>query len=205
MTSWCRRAPAGTRIDGMPFKVMAVGGRRDHAGGQRHQRRGDRHQPADGARSARRRSWSCAAPTSPPTTRPAPPSTSPRCATSRIASSPACRPSARGPPPASMTATTPRWCARATTTARARTAVIDVRLPDGCGWTFAAIVNTFDVTLGINAAVDQHAGRPDRRAGALLQDAAARLRGARSAAPSRAAPRPRNQRAAAGRAASGGA
>lgn len=31
--------------------------------------------------------------------------------------------------------------------------VIDVRLPDGCGWTFAAIVNTFDLTLGINAAV----------------------------------------------------
>jgi hypothetical protein len=31
--------------------------------------------------------------------------------------------------------------------------VIDVRLPDGCGWTFMAIVNTFDVTLGINAAV----------------------------------------------------
>ena len=40
-TSSCRRAPAGTRIDGMPFKVSAVGGRRDHAGGQRHQRRGD--------------------------------------------------------------------------------------------------------------------------------------------------------------------
>ena len=32
-------------------------------------------------------------------------------------------------------------------------ALIDVRLPDGCGWTFAAIVNTFDLTLGINAAV----------------------------------------------------
>jgi hypothetical protein len=31
--------------------------------------------------------------------------------------------------------------------------IIDVRLPDGCGLTFAAIVNTFDVTLGINAAV----------------------------------------------------
>lgn len=31
--------------------------------------------------------------------------------------------------------------------------VVDVRLPDGCGWTFMAIVNTFDVTLGINAAV----------------------------------------------------
>src|ERR1700750_3353152 len=28
-------------------------------------------------------------------------------------------------------------------------AVIDVRLPDGTGWTFMAIVNTFDVTLGI--------------------------------------------------------
>jgi hypothetical protein len=32
-------------------------------------------------------------------------------------------------------------------------AVFDVRLPDGCGFTFAGIVNTFDVTLGINAAV----------------------------------------------------
>jgi hypothetical protein len=31
--------------------------------------------------------------------------------------------------------------------------VIDVRLPDGCGFTFMAIVNTFDVTLGINVAV----------------------------------------------------
>lgn len=31
--------------------------------------------------------------------------------------------------------------------------ILDVILPDGCGWTFAAIVNTFDVTLGINAAV----------------------------------------------------
>jgi hypothetical protein len=31
--------------------------------------------------------------------------------------------------------------------------IIDVRLADGCGMTFAAIVNTFDVTLGINAAV----------------------------------------------------
>ena len=31
--------------------------------------------------------------------------------------------------------------------------VIDVRLPDGCGFTFMGIVNTFDVTLGINAAV----------------------------------------------------
>lgn len=31
--------------------------------------------------------------------------------------------------------------------------VIDVRLPDGCGFTYMAIVNTFDVTLGINVAV----------------------------------------------------
>jgi hypothetical protein len=31
--------------------------------------------------------------------------------------------------------------------------VIDVRLPDGCGYTFMAIVNTYDVTLGVNAAV----------------------------------------------------
>lgn len=31
--------------------------------------------------------------------------------------------------------------------------VIDVRLPDGCGFTFMGIVNTFDVSLGINAAV----------------------------------------------------
>ena len=37
-------------------------------------------------------------------------------------------------------------------------AVIDVRLPDGCGWTFMAIVNTFDVTLGINAAVTNTLG-----------------------------------------------
>ena len=31
--------------------------------------------------------------------------------------------------------------------------VLDVRLPDGCGFTFMAIVNTYDVTLGINVAV----------------------------------------------------
>src|SRR5262245_25755525 len=31
--------------------------------------------------------------------------------------------------------------------------ILDIRLADGCGMTFAAIVNTFDVTLGINAAV----------------------------------------------------
>jgi hypothetical protein len=31
--------------------------------------------------------------------------------------------------------------------------VIDVRLRDGTGWTFMGIVNTFDVTLGLNAAV----------------------------------------------------
>ena len=37
-------------------------------------------------------------------------------------------------------------------------AVIDVRLPDGCGWTFMAIVNSFDVTLGINAAVANNIG-----------------------------------------------
>ena len=36
--------------------------------------------------------------------------------------------------------------------------VIDVRLPDGCGFTFMAIVNTFDVTLGINAAVANTVG-----------------------------------------------
>lgn len=36
--------------------------------------------------------------------------------------------------------------------------IIDVRLPDGCGWTFAAIVNTFDVTLGVNAAVTNALG-----------------------------------------------
>lgn len=36
--------------------------------------------------------------------------------------------------------------------------IIDVRLPDGCGWTFAAIVNTFDVTLGVNAAVTNTVG-----------------------------------------------
>ena len=36
--------------------------------------------------------------------------------------------------------------------------VIDVRLPDGCGWTFMAIVNTFDVSLGINAAVANNIG-----------------------------------------------
>jgi hypothetical protein len=32
-------------------------------------------------------------------------------------------------------------------------AVFDIRLPDGCGFTFMGIVNTFDVTLGLNAAV----------------------------------------------------
>ena len=31
--------------------------------------------------------------------------------------------------------------------------VLDVRLPDGCGFTFMAIVNSYDVTLGINVAV----------------------------------------------------
>jgi hypothetical protein len=31
--------------------------------------------------------------------------------------------------------------------------VLDIRLPDGCGFTYMAIVNTFDVTLGINVAV----------------------------------------------------
>jgi hypothetical protein len=36
--------------------------------------------------------------------------------------------------------------------------VIDVRLPDGCGFTFMAIVNTFDVTLGINVAVANTVG-----------------------------------------------
>ena len=36
--------------------------------------------------------------------------------------------------------------------------IIDVRLSDGCGWTFAAIVNTFDVTLGVNAAVTNALG-----------------------------------------------
>jgi hypothetical protein len=48
---------------------------------------------------------------------------------------------------------------------RARTAyrtgedvVIDVRLPDGCGFAFMAIVNTFDVTLGVNAAVANTVG-----------------------------------------------
>ena len=35
---------------------------------------------------------------------------------------------------------------------------IDVRLPDGCGWTFMAIVNTFDVSLGVNAAVANNIG-----------------------------------------------
>jgi hypothetical protein len=35
---------------------------------------------------------------------------------------------------------------------------IDVRLPDGCGWAFMAIVNTFDLTLGINAAVANNIG-----------------------------------------------
>jgi hypothetical protein len=36
--------------------------------------------------------------------------------------------------------------------------VIDVRLPDGCGLTFMGIVQTFDVTLGINAAVANTVG-----------------------------------------------
>jgi hypothetical protein len=35
---------------------------------------------------------------------------------------------------------------------------IDVRLPDGCGWTFMAIVNTFDVSLGVNSAVANNIG-----------------------------------------------
>ena len=37
-------------------------------------------------------------------------------------------------------------------------AVFDIRLPDGCGFTFMGIVNTFDVTLGINAAVANTVG-----------------------------------------------
>lgn len=36
--------------------------------------------------------------------------------------------------------------------------VIDVRLPDGCGWTMMTIINTFDVTLGINAAITNNLG-----------------------------------------------
>jgi hypothetical protein len=36
--------------------------------------------------------------------------------------------------------------------------VLDVRLPDGCGLTFMAIVNTYDVTLGINVAVANTVG-----------------------------------------------
>jgi hypothetical protein len=36
--------------------------------------------------------------------------------------------------------------------------VLDVRLPDGCGLTFMAIVQTFDVTLGINVAVANTVG-----------------------------------------------
>lgn len=36
--------------------------------------------------------------------------------------------------------------------------MIDVRLPDGCGWTFSTIVNSFDLTLGINAAVANSLG-----------------------------------------------
>jgi len=36
--------------------------------------------------------------------------------------------------------------------------IIDVRLPDGCGFTFMAIVNTYDVTLGINVAVANTVG-----------------------------------------------
>jgi hypothetical protein len=35
---------------------------------------------------------------------------------------------------------------------------IDVRMNDGCGWTFMAIVNTFDLTLGVNAAVANNIG-----------------------------------------------
>jgi hypothetical protein len=36
--------------------------------------------------------------------------------------------------------------------------VIDVIMADGCGWTFMALINTFDVTLGINAAVTNTVG-----------------------------------------------
>lgn len=35
---------------------------------------------------------------------------------------------------------------------------IDVRLNDGCGWTFMSIINTFDLTLGVNAAVTNSIG-----------------------------------------------
>jgi hypothetical protein len=35
---------------------------------------------------------------------------------------------------------------------------IDVRVNDGSGWTFMAIVNTFDLTLGVNAAVANNLG-----------------------------------------------
>jgi hypothetical protein len=35
---------------------------------------------------------------------------------------------------------------------------IDVRVRDGCGWTFMAIVNTFDLTLGVNAPVANNIG-----------------------------------------------
>jgi hypothetical protein len=36
--------------------------------------------------------------------------------------------------------------------------MLDVVKPDGCGFTFAAIVNTYDVTLGVNAAIANTVG-----------------------------------------------
>jgi hypothetical protein len=36
--------------------------------------------------------------------------------------------------------------------------VIDVILPDGCGWTFMALINTYDVALGVNAAITNTVG-----------------------------------------------
>jgi hypothetical protein len=37
-------------------------------------------------------------------------------------------------------------------------AMIDVHLSDDCGWTFATLVNSFDLTLGVNAAVANNLG-----------------------------------------------
>ena len=35
---------------------------------------------------------------------------------------------------------------------------LDIRLPDGCGFTFMAIVNTYDVALGVNVAITNTVG-----------------------------------------------
>ena len=139
-------------IEGMPFKVssVAAGG---HAGGQRHHERGRRHQDRHRGQAIGRPSWSCAAPNF----------TANNPAGATIDVTTLCDIAHRivaGLPAIGTWNAAGFYDCGDIALFRARDyyrsgedCIIDVRLADGCGWTFAAIVNTFDVTLGINAAV----------------------------------------------------